>query len=451
VSAHGEGAGAVVGAKGGAVTKIVLTTARYGSGEVDWDTHKTTMPFLAWQLRERIGFNIETRIRTVPLDSLDLFDAPWVYISGHKNFRLPADQVENLRRYLSAGGTLWADDSTHESDHTWDRAFRREIARVLPPEQGYRLRKITKADDHPLFRTCFDLSEGFAGYFPPPGDKYRQNTIEGIEIDGRLAVIYTRNDYGDGLEIRPDTFPLKASLSGLSPAEMQESSFLMACNIVLYAITGGEAGRDRFASDATRSLRRHRAAQQEQADPYADAPVVVFEDFTEPQWQDASDEWAGAGPAALDYLRPEEPAAESQRLAVRFRLRDDQAKVVLIREVPEEADFRDQDRLYVDLESRLNAGARLSVALITLPGWKYYESVPAFIKPGKNRVHFELQKDVWKTGEPVPEGQSEYSRRPANLHAVRRVALLLYPMERSGTVVVDRLELRARPEAAPAP
>jgi hypothetical protein len=39
-----------------------------------------------------------------------------------------------------------------------------------------------------------------------------------------LAVVYTRNDYGDGLEINPNTHPLMPSLSDLSPRDMQEGS-----------------------------------------------------------------------------------------------------------------------------------------------------------------------------------------------------------------------------------
>lgn len=439
-----RGASALLGSRRGRATSFILATARYGAGKVDWDTHKTAMHFLAWQLRERIGFNVDTRIKVVPLESDEIFRAPWIYMSGHKNFRLPDAQVANLRRYLLAGGTLWADDSTHEGDHTWDRALRRELARVLPPEQGYRLRKITKADDHPLFRACFDLREGYAGYFPPPGDKYRQNFIEGIEIDGRLAVIYTRNDYGDGLEIRPDTFPLKASLSGLSPAEMQEASFMMACNIILYILTGGRDAGDRFVHSAADSLRRHHAARRAQPDPYADAPALVFENFAKDRWSTAED-WDGAGPALLGRERRAGADAAGRRLNVRFRLRRGQSKVVLVRDIPEEADLSGQDRIYVDLESRLSAGARLSIALVTLPGWKYFESVPAFIKPGRNRVHFDLKAAAWKTGEPVPEGQSEFRRRPLGLDAVRRVVLLLYPIERTGTVVIDQIELRAKP------
>lgn len=436
----GEAAGALVGEAAGAVKSIVLSTVKYGA---DWDCHRTAMPFLAWQLRERVGFNLETDVVDVPLASNKVMNAPWVFMTGHKDFRLTEAEVANLRLYLLAGGTLWAEDCTHEDDPTWDRAFRREIARVLPPAEGYKLRKIAKDDEHPLFRACFDLSDGYKGYWPPPGDKYRQSYIEGIELAGRLAVIYTRNDYGCGLEIKPDTHPGKVSLSSLSPAEMQEASFLMASNIIVYALTGGRGLADRgLAGRAAASLRRQREAAQAQGDPYEKAQPVLFESFADDNWL-VETTWDGAGAATLRPLRRADPRAEGRRLAVNFQLAKGQAKVVLIRDLAGEADLSGHERCYIEVESRLEGGARLAIALITMPDWRYFESRPAFIKPGRQRVWFDLRAPTWKTGEPVAEGESEYCRRPANLDAVRRCVILLYPVQPAGTVLLDQIEFRS--------
>jgi len=445
LAARGGDAGALVGDAAGTARNIVLTTIKYGGGEADWDAHRTAMPFLAWQLRERVGFNLETDVQDVPLASDKVMNSPWVFMTGHKDFRLSDAEVASLRRYLLGGGTLWAEDCTHEDDPTWDRAFRREIARVLAPADGHRLRKVTKDDDHPLFRSCFDLSQGYKGYFPPPGDKFRQSYLEGIELDGRLAVIYSRNDYGCGLEIKPDTHPGKVSLSSLSPAEMQESSFLMASNIIVYVLTGGRGVADQgLAGRAAASLRKHLEAKAAERDPYEKAPATVFESFADDRWL-VETEWQGAAPANLRFLRRADPDAEGKRLAVSFQLRKGDAKAVLVRDLPQETDLSAQGRCYLDIESRLEGGARLAVALITMPDWKYFESRPAFIKPGRQRVHFDLDAPTWKTGEPVPEGESEYLRKPANLQAVRRFVVLLYPVQTSGTIILDQIEFRAKP------
>jgi len=445
LAARGEEAGALVGDASGTVRNMALTTIKYGGGEADWDAHRTAMPFLAWQLRERVGFNLETDVLDVPLASGKIMGSPWVFMTGHKDFHLTDAEVASLRRYVLGGGTLWAEDCTHEDDPTWDRAFRREIARVLKGDEGHQLRRITKEDNHPVFRSCFDLREGYKGYFPPPGDKFRQSYIEGIEIGGRLAVIYTRNDYGCGLEIKPDTHPGKVSLSSLSPAEMQESSFLMASNIVIYALTGGRGVADRgLAGKAAASLRRQREAAQAQRDPYEQAPATVFDNFAEERWL-VETEWQGAAPANLRHMRRADPKAEGKRLAVSFQLRKGDAKTVLVRDLPQESDLSGQERCYIDVESRLEGGARIAIALITVPDWRYFESRPAFVKPGRQRIYFDLRAPTWKTGEPVAEGESEYCRRPAGLQAVRRFVVLLYPVQPTGTIVLDQIEFRSKP------
>ncbi len=155
--------------------------------------------------------------------------------------------------------------------------------------------------------------------------------------------------------------------------------------------------------------------------------------------------WDKAGPANLRPVRRADPKAEGRRLAVTFQLRKEDAKTVLIRDLPQEGDLSGQDRCYVDVESRLEGGARLAIALITMPEWKYFESRPAFIKPGRQRVWFDLKAAAWKTGEPVAEGKSEYSRRPANLGSVRRFVVLLYPVQPTGTIVLDQIEFRSKP------
>jgi hypothetical protein len=172
--------------------------------------------------------------------------------------------------------------------------------------------------------------------------------------------------------------------------------------------------------------------------------ATVFDDFSAENWL-VEDTWDKAGPATLRYGRRADPKAGGRALTVRFQLRRDDAKAVVIRDLPQELDLTGQDRCYIDVESRLDGGARLALALITMPDWKYVESRPAFIKPGKQRVFFDFRAPTWKTGEPVAEGESEYCRRPANLGAVRRFVLLLYPVQQEGTVVFDRIEFRAKP------
>ena len=137
--------------------------------------------------------------------------------------------------------------------------------------------------------------------------------------------------------------------------------------------------------------------------------------------------------------------AAGRRLTAAYQLLPRKIKIVLSRDLPEELDLSAQDRVYADLECRFEGGARLSVAVSTMPDWKYFESRPVFLKPGRNRVFFDLRAPTWKTGEQVPEGQTEFCRRIANPDAVRRMTLLLYPIQPEGAVSLDRIEFRAKP------
>ena len=203
------------GGEGKGGLSVPLTLARYSGG--DWDCSLTAMMYLAHQLEERTGLAIEASDRVVQISDPALMKVPFVYMTGHKDFVFTEAEVRNLRKYLEKGGYLWVDDSTHFNDNSFDSAFRREMARVLPGTSVVKLGR-----DFAGFRTGYDLARGYKGYAVPPGDKYRLDYLEGIRIKNRMAIVYTRNDYGDGLDIDPNTHPLMPSLTDLSPAEMQE-------------------------------------------------------------------------------------------------------------------------------------------------------------------------------------------------------------------------------------
>jgi len=91
----------------------------------------------------------------------------------------------------------------------------------------------------------------------------------------------------------------------------------------------------------------------------------------------------------------------------------------------------------LDLTSKLSAGCRVALGLVTLPDWTYYESPPHYLRPGRNpKVVFRLDRPEFK----CEASQWKYTQRPANLPAVRKVVLVFYPL-RGGEVHVDNLRL----------
>jgi hypothetical protein len=135
-------------------------------------------------LQQKTTIATDRRFRTVKLDSKELFDYPFVVMTGEGDFRLLASERENLARYLQGGGFLLA--SAGCSSREWDTAFRREMKGLLPEHP---LSAIPM--DHALFRTVYQIekldlakSSGTA-------------SIEGIEINGKVVCIYSRHGLND--------------------------------------------------------------------------------------------------------------------------------------------------------------------------------------------------------------------------------------------------------------
>ncbi len=416
-------------ARRGAIGTIEFPLVRYDG---DWDCDKTAMPSLAFQLQRRAGVILHTSTKVIDITDERLHDQPFFFMTGHLDFQFSDEEIKALREYIAGGGSIWINDSTHEDDETYDRAVRRELKRLMPDHELTQIRP----PDHPVFSTGYDLTEGFRGYTVPPGDKYRSDYLEGINVDGRTAILYTRNDYGDGLGIDPHTAPLMPSLTDLSPEDMLEGSSRMGINIALYFL------RDRLGErnirEVSRTVREHTAREERRERTTIEtAGYETFEDFTgEPDWD--LEEWGD--PAQVEIA---EGPDDDGHLTARFEVGEER-KVVVSRDLPEAADFSGYNAIVMDITSEMPAGARLAVGLNTMPGWEYAESPPAFIRPGENRnVVIRLDGSNFKT----EASDWEFTEPAENLDAVRKIALLVYPI-RDGAIRIHNIRLARFEKAA---
>lgn len=365
----------------------------------DWYCSGSAMMFLAHQLGNRTGLIIDTSEITVSLSDPDIMKLPFIYITGHKDFVFSDAEILNLRRYLENGGYLWIDDSTHYGDETFDTAVRREIARVLPNK------KLEKLDrTFPAFKTGYDLTAGFKGYAIPPGDKYRVDYIEGIGIGKRIAVVYTRNDYGDGLCIDPYTHPLKVSLTDLSPAEMQESSLRMAINLVLYFISGDGKSSSATMQKVSSALKSWTSTNE--VIPTGQMQVLdklnTSEVWTPEQWGDSCS-----------------ISVTDKKMEVKFEV-GNKEKIAITRSFSPQIGISDNSILAVDVESHLHSVIKIALGL-TIKG-EYYETVPFYIKPGSNIAFFKMSATTFKTA----ESNWEYKSALKLPSSADKLTILLY-------------------------
>jgi hypothetical protein len=298
------------------------------------------------------------------------------------------------------------------------------MARVVPQLQWKRIPMT-----HNLFKGPYDLAGGFKGYAVPPGDKYRLDYLEGLFIDDRLAVVYTRNDYGDGLEINPNTHPLMPSLSDLSPRDMQEGSIRMGINIVLHFLNKGQP--------PTATMRAKVQSHDDHDDlraSLAELPPLPFDLMaTAPAWA-APDDWADALPAVVT-------AGPDESLSISFG--SSEVKTITRRSkavamAPLDITLANDRALLIDVDSRMSGGCRMALAFAVGETGSYIESAPAYIRPGKNdNVAFDLRARTFKSE--ASEWQYEIgldtNTRIHNWH------FIIYPQSPSGSVSIRNVRI----------
>ena len=160
-----------------------------------------------------------------------LYEFPIVFMHGRRSFRFSKTQRKALRTYLERGGVLFADSIC--ASEKFSKSLREEVRALLPE---YRLRRV--APDHPIFTRAFrgyDLSQvtirNPANHVPgtPLKSRLQSGTpvLEGVEINGRLAVIFSPIDISCGLENRTSL-----ECKGYSKRDAAR----MGVNILLYAL-----------------------------------------------------------------------------------------------------------------------------------------------------------------------------------------------------------------------
>jgi len=184
-----EGTG-VTGTGKSTRAKFACYWAIYEGG--DWNCNPTALTNLVTQVARWSRNRIQQKAEPVPIvvSSKDLFTIkpPFIFITGHKDFRFTEEEVENLRQYLHAGGAIWADNSLPGRRSRFDMAFRREMKRVLTDKDFE-----TLPDDHPIMFSYYQLLRKL-----PAGMNGYQEPIEVIRlIANEIAVVYTLNAYGD--------------------------------------------------------------------------------------------------------------------------------------------------------------------------------------------------------------------------------------------------------------
>lgn len=189
-----------------------IALLKYNGGG-DWYANPTSLPNLVKFCNQNINTKLNPKIATVEPGSAELFLYPFIHMTGHGNVIFSANDIQNLRNYLTSGGFLHIDDN-----YGMDTYIRKEIKKLFPENP---LTEIPKS--HPIFQGPYPFTNGLPKIHEHDN---KQPQAFGIFIEGRLALLYTYEcDLGDGWEnqeVHND------------PISVREKALKMGANIINY-------------------------------------------------------------------------------------------------------------------------------------------------------------------------------------------------------------------------
>ncbi|WP_046755551.1 DUF4159 domain-containing protein [Kordia jejudonensis] len=160
---------------------------KYGGGG-DWYSNPTAIPNLIKFCNQNINTAIKAKPQTVEVGSTDLFQFPYVHMTGHGNVFFSVEDAENLRKYLISGGFLHIDDN-----YGMNQYIRKELKKVFPNQE---LREIPAT--HPIFKQPYSFPKGLPKIHEHDG--LRPQAL-GLFYENRLVLLFTfESDLGDGWE-----------------------------------------------------------------------------------------------------------------------------------------------------------------------------------------------------------------------------------------------------------
>ncbi len=194
---------------------LKLALIKYKGGG-DWYADPTALPNLIRFCNQELKTNIDPQPATVEPGSIELFNYPFVHITGHGNIIFSEVESENLRLYLEAGGFLYIDDN-----YGLDQYIRREMKKVFPEQEFVEL-----PPDHPIYRQKFEFVRGL-----PKIHEHNNKRPQGfgLFVEDRLVCFYTYEaDISDGWE--------DPSVHN-DPPEVRRKALEMGANLIQYVFS----------------------------------------------------------------------------------------------------------------------------------------------------------------------------------------------------------------------
>ncbi len=207
---------------------LQVAQLKHGGG---WDTAPKALRNMLIAMNETAGLAAATKPRELAPADPNLPNYQIAYMHGRHKFDLTRSERERLKEYLLNGSVLFADACC--SAAPFDRSFREQMTAMFPDKPLTRI-----PVDHELFSTKIgsDLRQVRRRGADPAGGKATvagavlqgEPILEGIEIDGRYVVIYSKYDISCALE-RQTAIACEGYTS--------DDATKLAVNIILYSLS----------------------------------------------------------------------------------------------------------------------------------------------------------------------------------------------------------------------
>lgn len=189
-----------------------IAVLKYGGGG-DWYASPTALPNLIDFCNRNINTRIDPRPQTVEVGSSDIFQYPFLHMTGHGNVFFSPEDADNLKRYLLGGGFLHIDDN-----YGMEPYLRKELDKVFPDRELVEL-----GADHPIFDQTYKFPQGLPKIHEHDG---KRPQAFGIFHENRLLLLFTYEcDLGNGWEDRE---------VHNDPEEVRTQALEMGANIISY-------------------------------------------------------------------------------------------------------------------------------------------------------------------------------------------------------------------------
>ena len=196
----------------GSTPALKLALLKYRGGG-DWYANPTSLVNLTKFCNANLKTNMDPDYATVDAGSAELFNYPFVHMTGHGNVVFSDAEALNLRTYLMAGGFLHIDDN-----YGMDRYVRPALKKVFPE-----LELVELPFEHEIYHQKFNFQNGLPKIHEHDGKPPRGY---GLFWEGRLVVFYSFEcDLGDGWE-DPEVHR--------DPEEVRQKALQMGANLVQY-------------------------------------------------------------------------------------------------------------------------------------------------------------------------------------------------------------------------